>query len=869
MANISAIKLPDDTSYNIKAVAIPFGKLDSTSTSTAMTASVSGITELVSGVCVWLTNGVVTSASGFTININGLGAKPVYQSQAAATRSTTIFSVNYTALLIYNEDRVSGGCWDYVYGYDSNTNTIGYQVRTNSSSLPMASIVYRYRLLFTSADGTKFVPANNSTSTNATAARSITQEKIDPFGRIIYYGTTASVAAGSRPSASYLWQQYALTIGYSFVVALTEWKPVYLKCAPQTDGSAIIDSTTPFVQTLPSTEDGKIYIFLGVAYSATAMELMLEHPVYYYSNGCIRQWTNSNKTEQTYNGNSSMSYTSYTNSIVNGNTAEFSCTSGSNKAFIQATYDDSGECPVIVLGGYTSTNGNKNSLFVDPSGEITIHNLSTPVQNTDAATKGYVDTAIGAISAPVPATANPLMDGTAAVGTSTKYAREDHVHPSDTSRVNVSASYETWASYLETTGTIQNLNDDDGIQLLTTNENGVARIQNKYSEMYSSPYINIETLTMNGASYAKVELDIGSFNVNVYSNQGNNNFIMTPTTTTITNIVTPTNNSDAVPKSYVDSSISGLSIPTKTSDLTNDSGFITGMYIASYGSSTYAEILAAYQANKVVYCRASSNNPPSSGSQNRMAFLAYVNNSTTPTEFEFQYYRSVATHTDSQQGDQVFVYKLNSSTGWSVTTREAYTKIATGTGLSKSYSNGTLTLSYSGATPPSAATADPLMDGTAAVGSSAKYAKEDHVHPSDTSKVDTSYSGESYMTFDSYTNTIANGSAATLKCESGTNAAFVQAYYDDSGSCPTIYIGSKAGNTYTASIYVDPSGIQIYGLVAPTTNDSAATKAYVDSAVSGVGGLPSVTSSDNGKVLTVVNGAWAAANLPVYNGGVS
>lgn len=38
---------------------------------------------------------------------------------------------------------------------------------------------------------------------------------------------------------------------------------------------------------------------------------------------------------------------------------------------------------------------------------------------------------------------------------------------------------------------------------------------------------------------------------------------------------------------------------------------------------------------------------------------------------------------------------------------------------------------------PSAATANPLMDGTAAVGSSAKYAKEDHVHPSDTSRVPT------------------------------------------------------------------------------------------------------------------------------------
>lgn len=37
-----------------------------------------------------------------------------------------------------------------------------------------------------------------------------------------------------------------------------------------------------------------------------------------------------------------------------------------------------------------------------------------------------------------PASATPLMDGTGAVGTSAKYAREDHVHPSDTSRVPTS-----------------------------------------------------------------------------------------------------------------------------------------------------------------------------------------------------------------------------------------------------------------------------------------------------------------------------------------------------------------------------------------------------------------------------------------------
>lgn len=134
-----------------------------------------------------------------------------------------------------------------------------------------------------------------------------------------------------------------MSLGYSFnrtgaALTLTTKTPVYLKCAPQSDGSAIMDSSTPIVQTLPSTADGKIYIFLGIAYSATNIELIPQHPVYYHDGTAIRIW----------------------------------------------------------IGG--------------------------------------------AIPAAIqPATATPVMDGTAAVGTSAKYAREDHVHPSDTTKADVNS----------------------------------------------------------------------------------------------------------------------------------------------------------------------------------------------------------------------------------------------------------------------------------------------------------------------------------------------------------------------------------------------------------------------------------------------
>lgn len=118
------------------------------------------------------------------------------------------------------------------------------------------------------------------------------------------------------------------------------------------------------------------------------------------------------------------------------------------------------------------------------------------------------------------------------------------------------------------------------------------------------------------------------------------------------------------------------------------------MTILSYGSSTWNDFITAYNAHKVVYCRASSNSNPASGAQTRMAFMAYIGGTVeTPTNVEFQYYRSVSSHSYAQQGDQVYVYKLTNADAWSVTVRENYTKIAPGTGLSSAYSNGVLTLS--------------------------------------------------------------------------------------------------------------------------------------------------------------------------------
>ena len=149
--------------------------------------------------------------------------------------------------------------------------------------------------------------------------------------------------------------------------------------------------------------------------------------------------------------------------------------------------------------------------------------------------------------------------------------------------------------------------------------------------------------------------------------------------------ITPTNNTDVANKKYVDDNI-----PTNVSDLTNDAGYMTGMTVLTYGTSTWNDFITAYNANRVVYTRVSG----------RLAFMAYVNNGDNPTNVEFQYYRSASSPSYSAQPDEVFVYKLTNANGgtWTTTTRKASTStsVVNNTGLDYTYSSSARQLSLSG-----------------------------------------------------------------------------------------------------------------------------------------------------------------------------
>lgn len=204
MAYINKIKLPgNNTTYDIRSSitsAIPMGTVDSTSTSTAFTATVEGITELKDGVCLYLNNSVINCASGFTVNINGLGAKGMY-SNKTGSRISGYFSKNITVMLVYNTSRDSGnGGWDVIV--DDNTTysnaALGQGYGTCTTAAATAAKVVTLSSYVATPGGivsVKFsydVPASATMNINSKGAKAIYYRGAAITAGVIKAGDTAT-----------------------------------------------------------------------------------------------------------------------------------------------------------------------------------------------------------------------------------------------------------------------------------------------------------------------------------------------------------------------------------------------------------------------------------------------------------------------------------------------------------------------------------------------------------------------------------------------------------------------------------------------------------------------------------------------------
>ena len=234
----------------------------------------------------------VQSNTNCTLNVNSLGDKAIYLTVAGTRVTTNIPAASYVTL-VYNAEH---DYWVWVRAYDSgNSNTIGYQVRTNSQIWKngASTAIYRYQILVETANG---LEAFTSTSNKTTATKTQLSPKYVVGGTIRYYSTTTTINGGANIGATVLWQQYGgIRLEYSFNIVqadIVNNSDCYMKMSVNSDGtlSPVYSASSaghPLVFELPTTADGYVYLFLGKTYTSSDvkyLELDLHHPIFEYKN---------------------------------------------------------------------------------------------------------------------------------------------------------------------------------------------------------------------------------------------------------------------------------------------------------------------------------------------------------------------------------------------------------------------------------------------------------------------------------------------------------------------------------------------------------------------------------------------------------
>ena len=185
-------------------------------------------------------------------------------------------------------------------------------------------------------------------------------------------------------------------------------------------------------------------------------------------------------------------------------------------------------------------------------------------------------------------------------------------------------------------------------------------------------------------------------------------------------------------------------VPTKTSQMTNDSGFITSADIPEgAAASTTTPLMdgTAAVGTETAFARGDHRHPSDTSKQDvidasHKLSADLVEDGTTNKAYTAAEKDKLATIAQNAEVNQNAFSNIKVGT----TTVAANTKTDTvefvagsNITLTPDATSDKITIAAASITPASAV---PLMDGTATVGTSTKYAREDHKHPSDTSKQD-------------------------------------------------------------------------------------------------------------------------------------
>ena len=410
------------------------------------------------------------------------------------------------------------------------------------------------------------------------------------------------------------------------------------------------------------------------------------------------------------------------------------------------------------------------------------------------------------------------MDGTRALGSQAGYARVDHVHPSDTTKVD------------KVTGKGLSTNDftNDDLAKLSGIMEGAEVNQNAFSKIKVT---GSSTVLDADREMDALTLTAGNNVTITPSHAGTNG-----TDATLTISATDTTYSAAT------TSAAGL---MSSGDKSKLNGIAAGAEVNQYAFSNVkvgSTTVAADGKTDTLELVAGSNVTLTPDATNDKVTIAATDTTYSEATEEAS---GLMSYSDKYKLDYIqFGAELNqyafsfvtvgSTTLMADEVSDTLTLVAgSNVTLTPDATNDKITISATDTTY-TPASATPNMDGTGAVGTSAKYAREDHVHPSDTSRVPTSRTVNGKALSSNITlsasdvsaiPTSAKGAASgvcPLNSSSKIDAAYLPSYVDD-----VIEAYPRSGQTALSSTWL-ATGSASGTVITPETG-----KIYVLMAASG------------------------------------
>lgn len=258
-------------------------------TQTAATPSFTGVSQdssLYDGKCINYYLPFAGTSAGDTLNLTladgtKTGAKPIYI--VNSTRLTTHYAAGTVFTMTYSATKDAWYCGNYW----TDGNTYDRNLLNDTRVTAGTNKIMNFSLIMEKADGTW----ESFTTTSGTGTTKTRNTSGFQLGKIWVYNYNETIAANALTRSDYIYDCIPCTLTYSTNcgTTLVAHKPVYLVGTIGTDGLFYLDVTW-WTQTEPTTEDGKVYIYLGNATSTSVIYKVAYNPIYEYRDGAFQQY---------------------------------------------------------------------------------------------------------------------------------------------------------------------------------------------------------------------------------------------------------------------------------------------------------------------------------------------------------------------------------------------------------------------------------------------------------------------------------------------------------------------------------------------------------------------------------------------------